>query len=866
MARAAAGRVDLATVLGSFGHVIWYLPAPLTRPLGEMLAAVLQTAPSTALVGTTGDTGADASVRHACALVGVDLPAVASADTRPTAQRIVSVTDADEEVRAVVREVVALAEAGVRLDRIGIFHPTPDPYVGVIEQQLAAAGIPANGPSRRRLADTVSGRTLLRALELPSERWRRDRVMALVSGGPLRWGDERVHPARWESLTREAGVVQDLRDWRAKLAGHRLSIERSITEPPRDVDDAWLERRQRDVADIERLARFVDELAEGVRRVERARGWPDKAAAANALLHQLLGGGHQHGHWPDAEQLAFERIEDVLVRLATLGELEPDPSHEVFVRALGAEVDVTRGRSGRFGEGVVYGPLAGAAGHDLDAVFVVGCSEGLWPTARRDDVLLPDAIRSLAAGELELRASRLDDQHRAFLVALAAAPTGRARSPSPGVTYAETVARCRRAGCSTLPRCSRAAPCMRPTSPTWLRRPSTWSRRSHAGLDASVHGSLDERDLAVLAQFADAGGAVIEHPISTSVGRGFEAQAARRSEQFTEWDGNLGGQPLGSGEDRPMSPTRLERWSACGFRYFLSHVLGLRDRDDPERVVDLSPLDRGSGVHLVLERFIGEAIDKGPPTPDEPWSAADRARLREIADEVFADQESRGRTGRPILWKVAKAELFAVLDEFLRADDRYRAETGSTPIRVELPFGFDDSEPVRLTLPSGRTMSFHGFADRVNRASDDHLLVTDYKTGKGDQYVGLSDADPVREGTTLQLGLYAEAARQLLGADSTEAHYWMVDPRAGYKRHGYEWTADRRERFIAVLETIVAGIDAGVFLVDPGEWDIFRGTYRTCAFCEFDRLCVRDRGEQFDVKVEAPALRVRDALAWTEEP
>ncbi len=866
MARAAAGRVDLAAVLGSFGHVIWYLPAPLTRPLGDVLAAVLRTAPSTALVGTTGDTGADASVRRTCELVGVDLPAVPSADTRPTAQRIVSVTDADEEVRAVVREVAALAERGVRLDRIGIFHPTPDPYVGVIEQQLAAAGIPANGPSRRRLADTVAGRTLLRAIELPSERWRRDKVMALVSGGPLRAGDERVHPARWESLTREAGVVQDVRDWRAKLAGHRLSIERSITEPPRDVDDAWVERRQRDIVDVERLAQFVDELAEGVRRVERAHGWPDKAAAAKALLHQLLGDGHQHRRWPDAEQLAFERIEDVLVRLATLGELEPDPSHDVFVRALSAEVDVTRGRSGRFGEGVVYGPLAGAAGHDLDAVFIVGCSEGLWPTARRDDVLLPDAIRSLAAGQLELRAARLDDQHRAFLVALAAAPAG-ART----LTFARGDLRGNR---SALP--SRwlldsasvlAGRTVHATDFADLGPPSVELVPSFArGLDAAVHGSLDERDLAVLAQFADAGGAVLEHPISTSVGRGFEAQAARRSEQFTEWDGNLGGQPLGSGDDRPMSPTRLERWSACGFRYFLSHVLGLRDRDDPERVVDLSPLDRGSGVHLVLERFIGEAIDKGPPTPDEPWSAADRARLREIADEVFADQESRGRTGRPILWKVAKAELFAVLDEFSRADDRYRAETGSTPIRVELPFGFDDSEPVQLTLPSGRTMSFHGFADRVDRASDDHLLVTDYKTGKGDQYVGLSAADPVREGTTLQLGLYAEAARQLLGAESTEAHYWMVDPRADYKRHGYEWTADRRERFIAVLETIVAGIDAGVFLVDPGEWDIFRGTYRTCAFCEFDRLCVRDRGEQFDVKVEAPALRVRDALAWTEEP
>ncbi len=68
---------------------------------------------------------------------------------------------------------------------------------------------------------------------------------------------------------------------------------------------------------------FVDELAEAVDQVERGQGWPAKAEATKALLHQLLGAGHTHSRWPESEQLAFERVEDVLVRLATLGELEP---------------------------------------------------------------------------------------------------------------------------------------------------------------------------------------------------------------------------------------------------------------------------------------------------------------------------------------------------------------------------------------------------------------------------------------------------------------------------------------------------------------------------------------------------------------
>ena len=36
------------------------------------------------------------------------------------------------------------------------------------------------------------------------------------------------------------------------------------------------------------------------------------------------------------------------------------------------------------------------------------------------------------------------------------------------------------------------------------------------------------------------------------------------------------------------------------------------------------------------------------PEPDEPWSPAQRERMRAIAHEVFADLEQRGRTGRSL--------------------------------------------------------------------------------------------------------------------------------------------------------------------------------------------------------------------------
>ena len=384
MAHAAASRHDLEAALAPFGHLIWYLPAPTTAPIAEFLRAVLHTADATVVVGVTGDLGADAAVWRTCVRAGLSIPDPRPVVETPTASRIISVTDADEEVRAVVREIVTLAEAGTPLDRIGVFHPTPTPYVGILRQQLAAAGIPSNGPSTLTVRDTAAGRTLLAALALPAQRWRRDRVMALVSGAPVRHDGELARPAAWETISREAGVVHDLGDWRRRLEIHRTALQRHLDQPlPGSTVN--IEHTAAAIDETRALASFVEHLADAVTAVETATGWAAKSSAGLALLSQLLGDDRQHGQWPESERAAFERVEDALSRLGALDHLEPRPTSAVFARALAAELDVTQGRVGRFGDGVLYGPLASAAGLDLDAVFLVGCTEGLCPAARRDD-------------------------------------------------------------------------------------------------------------------------------------------------------------------------------------------------------------------------------------------------------------------------------------------------------------------------------------------------------------------------------------------------------------------------------------------------------------------------------------------------
>jgi len=859
VASAAATRDDLAQMLTPFGHIIWFLPEPTTAPMTRFVAAILTAAPSSVIIGVTGELGADQPVFETCRRAGVAMPAEPTAALAPVADNIISVTDADEEVRAVLRSVIELAEAGVPLERIAIFHPAPIPYVGILEQQLAAAGIPANGPSRRRLNDSVAGRTLLDALQLPAQRWRRDRVMALVSGAPVRYDGHSARPAAWEMISREAGIVQHEGDWTHKLKARRTTVEARLAEL--EPDDRRIPSLTRAIDDIGALDGFVADLVSAVKAVGDASGWIEKSTGAMALLTQLLGAGHIHSNWPEVEQAAFERVVDALSRLATLDELEPNPSADVFVRALTAELDVSQGRNGRFGEGVQYGPLAAAIGQDLDAVFVLGCREGLSPAARRDDAMLPDSARALTGGELELRAERLHSQHRQFLTALAAAPAGRRT-----LTFARGDLR---GGRRSLPSrwlldtaSALQGSTVHSTDFDELSTEVVSKVPSHATgvVTAAVHASLADRDLAAVSRHVRLGGDALAHPVTGSVRRGLLAQRARRSVQFTEWDGNLAGHAIPAGDDRPWSPTRLQGWASCGYQYFLGYVLGLNERDEPERVLDLAPIDRGSGVHLVLERFMVEAIAAGVPDPHQPWTAQQRQQLRAIAEEVFDEYEQRGRTGRAVHWQLTLQDLFETLDAFLHHDNDHRLVTLSRPSHVELAFGFGDTAPVTVGLPGGRTLSFRGMIDRVDRSDDGHVLVSDYKTGKGKQYHGLDEGDPVRAGTLLQLGVYAEAAAQHFGAEHIDTHYWMVDPAGGFLRHGYRWTPQHRERLIEVVSTIVEGIDDGVFPMVPGEWDGFRNTHGNCTYCAFDQVCSRDRGEQAAAKVDAPQLKVRTRL------
>ena len=385
-----------------------------------------------------------------------------------------------------------------------------------------------------------------------------------------------------------------------------------------------------------------------------------------------------------------------------------------------------------------------------------------------------------------------------------------------------------------------------------------------SGIRRGTAGSLGERDLVAFEHDVVEGVDPVDHDLAQLVGQGIAAQVKRASSDFTEFDGNLGALvgadrfALPGVGDRALSPSRLEAWASCGFRYFLQYVLELSDRDDPERTEELSALDRGSLIHATLEQFITEAIDQGAPDPDEPWTVEARARLHEIADDLCVEYEAIGRTGRRVNWRVQRDDLHDLLDAFVAADNEFRSSHLATPRHVELDLGVRSGQVVSVDLPNGMSITLRGMVDRVDVTADGRALVNDYKSGRGTKYDDLA-ADPFIGGTTLQLGMYAEGAMQATDCTEASAHYWLIE-RGTDQRIGYTWDDAKRARFHEVLTAITSGIGSGVFAASPGEWDSWRLTNKNCGYCDFDSVCVRDRGDHADSKADAPELAVRVAL------
>jgi ATP-dependent helicase/nuclease subunit B len=839
------------------GAVVLFLPQDL--PPGAVallheLAAIRDVAVVAAL---TGDQRADAGVRQSVQRLGRRQTAAPEIEC-PAASRIIDASDADDEVRCVVRELTARLRT-TPAHRVAVLYGPAEPYARLLAEHLGAAGITTNGTGVRPTIERTLARTLLDLLELADHGWRRDEVLALLASAPVRGPDGRRVPAsRWDRISRTAGVVSG-DDWEVRLAAY-ADQERTAARDEQGSDaprHGLIARRERNAEAAAALREFVGYLRARIETGSNLASWPELAEWAGETFHDLVGDLEDEPWIPGEEVQAAEKVRRIVSGLAGLGAIEATADLEGLRLTLQLELADDLPRQGRFGHGVLVAPLSTAVGLDVDVVFVVGLSEDVVPGRIHEDALLPERAREFADGQLVPLRGRLDRQHRHLLAAFDAAPECVASFPRGDLRRSST----------RLP--SRwLLPSLRALSGEATLSATRWDTvRGHwSTTSASFAGSLIRTDTLASEQEWRTRTAVAGRAVGGRVERVMDRDdvlrlavtmsRARRSDALTRFDGDLSGHdvPHPTAPDQVVSPTALEDWAICPHAYFLNRVLRIEPVESPEELVLISPLEIGNLIHHALDRFFHRQSAAGTvPSGAQQWTGEQRADLLRIAGQVADEYEHRGVTGHRLLWQQERARILADLHYLLDHDEQLRADTGRQQVRSELTFGMYGADPVEVPLPDGRTIRFRGSADRVDRAAE-AIVVVDYKTGSTRKFQGISADDPTGGGTKLQLPVYAHAARAELGASDTpvSAEYWFLRRDRG-KRIELPLTEAVHQAHSAALTVIADGIAAGLFPHRPPKDDGYAG-FIECEYCDPDGLGTKEHRARWARKRYDPRL------------
>ncbi|WP_322817386.1 PD-(D/E)XK nuclease family protein, partial [Tepidiforma sp.] len=831
------------------GMLVVYLPDRLPGDAVELLHAMAGRGGACAILGLTGDAEVDGQMEEWARMLGAIRPEPGRGEGAPVGDeprlpgRLAVLPDPEEEVRYAIREVWRQAEGGVPLHRMAILYGSVEHYAALVHDRLEASGIPHNGRGLRRLADSLAGRVVFGALRSARLGWRREAVIDWVTSAPVEHRGREVAGHRWDTLSREAGVVRGLLQWRRAAA----VIEASLR--PR-VEEGFLSEEElgRRVEVARQMGEFVEDAANRF-GAEPLRPLPVWARAMLTGLEAWLPAGAVRrvageGGLAEAEVAAYAEVVRTLDGVAGLDE-GTAVSLATFEGLLREALDAPAERHGKLGEGVFAGSIEEAAGMVFDFVVMVGLAERVFPPQPSDDPLLPERVRRELDGAVPSAAERVIRARRAYLMVSACAKGCLVTAPrvslrdqrpaQPSRWFLEAASRLHGRGVYARdierwihdPR----------GRPPWLEVVDSFAAWVVGG---DVFADLAERDLAEVCR---GGGAPWEHPLLVELGvdAGVRARAerARRSPAggsngLTGWTGEA----LPAMDAEPeLSASALETLTSCPFRFFLSHELGLREVEKPEDLDVVDPASRGSIVHSVLERFVRAVKERrGTEVIEGKWSDAERALLFEVADAEFEAFERRGLTGRPAAWAATRERLRQDFGRFLDEDERWRTERGAAVRDVELAFGARVGREVSITLMDGRRVRFVGKADRVDVLPGGGLVVTDYKSGKLDSYAQAANGGLQRKegGWLLQLPIYALAVRGGQEVDVAAA-YWFVSEEGRFERVEVRLDEETEGEFRRVVEAGLELRQLGLYPAIPGKrkWN----GWTNCQFCPFDRVC-----------------------------
>ncbi|PYR58673.1 MAG: PD-(D/E)XK nuclease family protein, partial [Acidobacteria bacterium] len=826
--------------------------------------------------------------------------------------RLFSAPGEGREAVEIVRRLLDEAAAGVRFDEMAIFLRTPQQYLGLLEHACARGGVPVYFDRGTRRPDPA-GRAFVALLScavdgLSAKRFDEylslgqvpqvgydppppqpvipdDELFAPLAGTSGGAGAELARPEdaagvharpedsivdsdddavvagtlrspwKWEELIVESAVVggrsrsDGKARWRRRLAGlaadYRIRIDALRRDEP---ESSRIRRYERDLKNLDHLREFalpiVDQLAD----------WPEHAT---------------WGEWLDRfAALATRGLRRPARVLRTLADLRPMAG--VGPVSLEEARDVLHDRlvtldweppARRYGR-VFVGTPHQARGRSFRVVFVPGLAERVVPQRPREDPLLLDDRRHRLNAALVDQETRGSAERLLLKISIGAAGE-RLYLSYPRLDVAETRAR--------VPSFY-ALDVMRAITgrvPDHRVLASEAAEEAGASLAWPAPGDPDraiddlEHDLASLKPLLDSrdpasvkGHAHYLLQLNDALRRSVVSRWARGRPAWSTSDGLIKIAPgtqaaldrhrLGH---RPYSLSALQRFASCPYQFLLSTIYRLEPWDEPEPLVRMDALTRGSLFHRAQAEFFREMEPAGRlPVKREDVPRAMTA-LEAVLDRVAAEYAEQLAPAIERVWNDEIDELRRDLGIWVQK----LADGGVwRPTYFEFSFGLSDEgrDPRSLREPvvvDGRFV-LHGSVDLIEHRADlDVFRVTDHKTGKNRSTPDLV----IGGGTVLQPVLYSAAVGEGLKKKVTAGRLFYCTTAGGFVEHEIPINDYTRGQGLQALTIVDRAVEHGFLPAAPAE--------RACTWCDFRPVC-GPREEQRVARKAKDKLADLDAL------
>ena len=767
----------------------------------------------------------------------------------------------------IARRIRALAQNGTPFDRVAILLRNVEQYQPLLEDALRRASIPAYF-SRGSVRPEPSGRAFLALLACVSDGCSASRFAEYLSlgqvppldtnGAPVKQAPLWVPPdddilanfltpppgaaaitaskeedpvplslpIGWEKLLVDAAVIGGHDRWARRLRGLRAELQAQLHDLDKE-DSSHRPHIERRLDQLTRLENFALPLIDTLDSLPKSATWDQWLEALDELA-----------------RLALRRPEPVLSVLSELAPMGPvgpaslDEVYDVLSERLG--LLRTEPPKRRYGQ-VFVGSIDEVSGRTFDVVFVPGLAEGLFPRRALEDPMLIDQHRAKLSAALETQDRRIA-RERMLLRSAAAAATSRLVVSYPRMDL--TQSRPRVPSFYAL-EVIRAAEGRLPSLREFEKRAS---RSAPSRLDWPAPGNTEiaiddaEYDLASLQAASKLpraglkGSARYLMETNPALGRSLRSRGRRWRNRWCCADGlvdpdeaTLAVLQRHRFSERSYSPSALQQFAACPYRFLLHAIFQFRPREAAVPLEQMDPLTRGALFHSVQFELFRELnrTSRLPITSERLSTTLDLADR--VLDRVAAQYEDDLAPAIPRVWKSEVEELRTDLRGWLQ--QVASAPSDWLPAHFEFAFGLppDQHRDPASSLQEAAILNgirLRGSIDLVEKHTSRAVWrVTDHKTGKAPQnrpqYVG--------GGAILQPLLYALAAEQLLGQPVESGNLYFCTQRGNFSQVAIPVIPESRQRLSRVLETIGHAIETGFLPAAPQTG--------TCGMCDYRPVC-----------------------------